>query len=367
MRVLHIARRLVSPSLDELKMGYDLQHFKSLASMLEENHVLFQSKDGRRHTVKLGNLYFHLSPNLATSLIDALLLAPRCHLIVAQNPFIAGLIAIVAGRLSHRPVLVSIHGYVFTVSYAQWLLRRFVCLRARLIRVNSLAVWKLVSSWGVPEHKLRLVSDRVDLSMFNPEINGSEVRRRHGAVGLNLLLYIGSLLPIKGVDVLLKALPAIKEEVPNVKLLVVGEGPERSRLERLAEELGVHEDVAFVGRVSHSDVPKYIAACDLLIHPSFSESLGRVLLEAQAAGKPVVASRAGGMREAVREGVTGLLFKPGDHLELARSVLKLLKNPGLRAEMGMAGRRFVAKHFEFWRLERQLVKLYLESISRAKA
>jgi glycosyltransferase involved in cell wall biosynthesis len=365
MRVLHIMRKPASPDLSELKVGYDLQHFKALSTLLEENHLLLQSKDGRRHTIKLGRLHVHLSPNLATTLLDAALIAARCHLIVALNPFAAGLIAIAAGWITLRPVLISVHGYTFTVSYAQWLLRRFVCLRSKLIRVNSRAVRRMVSSWGVDEGKMRLVSDRVDLSMFRPDVDCSEVRERLG-LKWPTLLYVGSLIELKGVETLLKALPLVKKSFPDVKLLLVGDGPLRGRLMELAEELGVKDLVVFVGQVEHHMVPKFMAASTLLIHPSLSESLGRVLLEAQASGRPVVASRAGGMREALREGVTGLLFTPGDHLDLAEKVLKLLSNPTLLANMGSEARRFMAERFEFWRLERQLVKLYWEAV-RGKA
>jgi len=361
LRVLHIARRLVSPDLSELKVGYDLQHFKALASLLDENHVLLQSRDRRRHLVKMDRLYVHLSPCLATMFIDAALLASRCHLIVAQNPFVAGFIATVAGWASRRPVLISVHGYRFTVSYLQWILGRFTCLRSKLIRVNSRAVWKLVASWGVPEDKLRLVSDRVDLSMFRPDIDASGLKERLGLKGPTLL-YVGSLTEIKGVEVLIRALPLIKEEAPGVKLVLVGDGPLRSKLEEVALKLGVRDSVVFVGRVEHSLIPRFMAACDILVHPSFTESLGRVLLEAQASGRPVVASRAGGTREALKEGVTGLLFTPGDPFDLASRVKRLLADPSLMREMGVEARRFVAERFEFWRLEGELVRLYREAV-----
>ena len=363
MRVLHIARRLVSPDLSELKVGYDLKHFKALSQMLEENHVLLQSKDGKRHKVKLGNLYFHLSPNLATTMVEAFPIASRCHLIVAQNPFIAGFIAVMAGWVTRRPVLVSVHGFRFTVSCLQELFRCFVCLRSTLVRVNSKAVLKMVESWGVPSSKIRLISDRVDTFQFRPDVDGSRIKKLFNLEGRRLILYAGSLIPLKGVEVLIRSMPIIVRSLPDTTLMLVGDGPLKRSLKQLARKLGVEDHIIFVGAIKHSKMPAFMAACDILVHPSFSESLGRVLLEAQASGKPVVAARSGGIPEALKNGETGFLFKPGDHEELARLVIKLLSDPYLLIDMGQKARRFVERSYEFWSQERKLVKLYWEVAS----
>ena len=358
MRVLHVARRIVSPDLRELRVGYDLKHFYALSRFLEENHVLLQSADGRPHHVKLGRLHVHLAPSLPALLLYAMVLAPRCHLIVAQNPFIAGLIAVVAGLVARRPVLISVHGYLFTVSYPQFMLRRAVCLAARAVRANSLAVAKMLESWGVPRSKIHVVGDRVDVDMFSPRVDGSKVRRRHGLEGHRVVLYVGSLTRIKGVDLLLRALRLVAEEVPDVKLVILGDGPLRGRLMELARELGVEDRVVFAGQVPHEEVPGYMAASDLLAHPSLSESLGRALLEAQASGRPVVAFKVGGVREAVRDGWTGILVEPGDYRGMAEAIARLLLDEGLRSWMGVEARRFVEERFEFWRQELELARLY---------
>ena len=358
MRVLHIVRRKINPNLKELRMGYDLKHFKALASMLEENHLLAQSADGRPYRLILGNFQVHLAPNIPLTLLYALFLAPRCHLIVAQNPFIAGLIAIIVGLITRRPVLISIHGYVFTVNPLQYMLRRPVCLASTAIRVNSQAVRKLVESWGIPSHKISLVSDRVDVEMFNPSIDGGIIRKQLNLGDNPVILFIGALTRLKGVDLLIKAMKIISQKVPNVRLLIIGQGPLKEDLAKMVEDLKLKENVLFLGPVLHDQIPFYIAASNLLVHPSRAESLGRVLLEAQAVGKPVVAFKVGGTREAVKDGETGILVKLGDYVKLAEAVLSLIENCKLAKEVGLKGRRYVAENFDFWKQEKVLIKLY---------
>ena len=358
MRVLHIARRKISPDLRELEIGYDLKHFKALASMLEENHLLAQSMDGKPHRVTIGNLHIHLAPNLPLTLLYALFIASRCHLIVAQNPFIAGLIAIIAGFITRRPVLISIHGYVFTVNPLQYMLRRPVCLASTAIRVNSRAVHKLVESWGIPSHKINLVSDRVDIEMFNPNLNGKIIRERFNLGEDPVILFIGALTKLKGVDLLIKAMKIVVQKVPNAKLLIIGQGPLKKDLVEMIKDLKLEKNILLLGPILHDEIPLYIAASNLLVHPSLAESLGRVLLEAQAVGKPVVAFKVGGTREAIKDGETGILVELGNYEKFAEAILNLIKDHRLAKEMGLKGRRYVETNYEFWRQEKSLVKLY---------
>jgi len=165
----------------------------------------------------------------------------------------------------------------------------------------------------------------------------------------------------KALDVALQAMPRILAVWPQTRLEIFGEGPERGRLERLRAELGLSECVSLPGMVE--DVPGVLAGLDLVLLPSRIEGMGNALMEAMAAGRPVVATRVGGVPELVVHGQTGLLVEPDDAQGLARAVLALLADRDLRVEMGQAGRRRVLRDFTPRAMAGAMERLYLEVLA----
>ena len=155
------------------------------------------------------------------------------------------------------------------------------------------------------------------------------------------VLFLGRLHRQKGVDTLIRALPLLP---PDVTVMLVGDGPERAALRRLTADLGVADRVTVTGFVLHDMVPGLLAGADVVVMPSRYEELGTALVEAMAAGRPVVASRVGGIPELVRDGVDGLLVPPDDPAALAKAITRVLANPVLAAELGASGRARVAGH-----------------------
>ncbi len=155
------------------------------------------------------------------------------------------------------------------------------------------------------------------------------------------------LVPRKGHDVVLRALPRVLASVPDARYVIAGDGPDRSRLESLARDLGVAHAVHFAGRVD--DVLPYFQACDVYVMMSRSEDEGEVegfgiaFTEASACGKPVIAGRSGGTAEAVLDGVTGVLVDPHDVEALANTIVNLLTNRAEAARLGAGGREFVER------------------------
>jgi glycosyltransferase involved in cell wall biosynthesis len=152
----------------------------------------------------------------------------------------------------------------------------------------------------------------------------------------------GNLTPVKGHSVLIQATRDVVDRLPDARLIVVGDGPEREELERLARELGLSVNVEFWGRYEGSRDRRYIEflrRIQLLVLPSFSEACPMVALEAMAAGKPIVASRVGGIPEIVRDGITGSLVPPGDAQALAAGIVALLCDDSLRAQMSRQARQ----------------------------
>jgi phosphatidyl-myo-inositol dimannoside synthase len=213
-----------------------------------------------------------------------------------------------------------------------------------------------------PMTALELLPPGVDTDVYRPDPAGAaEVRRRHGLPGRPVVVCVSRLVPRKGQDVLVRALPRIRRRVPGAALLLVGGGPYRGRLARLAEQAGVAEHVVFTGSVPWAELPAHYAAGDVFAMPCRThgrgldvEALGIVFLEAAACGLPVVAGRSGGSPETVREGETGVLVDGRNVREVAGRVADLLADPEQAAKLGSAGRDWMRRA---WRWEQRAARL----------
>ncbi|HEV7825725.1 MAG TPA: glycosyltransferase family 4 protein [Mycobacteriales bacterium] len=195
---------------------------------------------------------------------------------------------------------------------------------------------------------LRRLPPGVDTEVFRPDVDGTEVRARLGLGDRPVVVCVSRLVPRKGQDVLIRALPEIRRRVPGAALLLVSGGPDAPRLQRLAVHAGVADDVVFTGSVPWEELPRYFAAGDVFAMPCRTrrrgldvEGLGIVYLEASATGLPVVAGDSGGAPDAVREGETGYVVDGRSVEQVADRVARLLADPGLAARMGAAGRAWV--------------------------
>lgn len=217
--------------------------------------------------------------------------------------------------------------------------------RADCVLAGSEYTAELARRAGVASERLRVTRYGTDPARFRP-LDASALRARLGLEGRAVLLTIARLVARKGIDSVLRALPAVRRAVPNVAYVVAGDGPERARLEALAREGGVAEDVHFVGALADAELPLWYSLADVFVMPSRSEppdveGFGIVFLEASACERPVVAARDGGVPDAVADGVSGLLVTPGNGAELAQKLSALLGDPLRAAELGRRGRERV--------------------------
>ncbi|CAN5376622.1 hypothetical protein BH23GEM4_BH23GEM4_15140 [soil metagenome] len=179
------------------------------------------------------------------------------------------------------------------------------------------------------------------------------------------LLFVGRLVERKGVAVLLEAMARLSADV---QLAIVGDGPEREALHAQAERLDLTKRVLFEGYVRQDDLERHFAACDALVLPAVidakgdTEGLGVVLLEAMSYGKPVVASRAGGIVDIVRDGRNGLLVRPGDATALAAAIAALRDDPERAAALGAQGRQDVEREFSWEAIVDRLTAVYEEVV-----
>ncbi len=263
------------------------------------------------------------------------------------------------GRRLDRPVVVHTHG--FEVAWARLpALRqalRSIGRHASLVTVVSEYCRRYIEDAiagqeqdAIAGHapRLEMLKTGVDLDAFNPDVDGGEVRKRFGLEGRPVVACISRLVARKGQDQIIKALPAVLREVPDAAVLLVGGGPRKNDLQRLAVRTGVAERVVFAGEVPWHDLPPAYAAADVFAMPARSrlsglevEGLGLVYLEAQACGRPAITGDSGGAPEAVIPGRTGLVVPGLDTSALSRAIVQLLGDPAAAAAMGAAGRRMV--------------------------
>jgi glycosyltransferase involved in cell wall biosynthesis len=215
---------------------------------------------------------------------------------------------------------------------------------------------------GVPAAMIRTIPSAVDPGALYPQ-QGRAVLRSEAGLGpdAHLLLAVAALVPRKGVDVLLAALARLAGEGLRPELWIAGQGPARAGLERQARELGLSERVRFLGE--RDDVADLLAACDVFILPSRREGLGVAALEAMAAGRPVVATRVGGLAEAVVHERTGLLVPPEDPAGLAQALARVLRDPALRARLAAGGPARIAEGFRADDLVNAYEALYFEVLA----
>jgi len=229
----------------------------------------------------------------------------------------------------------------------------------------------LVSGYGADPERVYVVPPGVDLSVFQP-IDRGEARRKIGYGSGRLLMFVGRLERLKGVEVAIRALALLRDRShDDVRLLILGEDSkdgdesEKDRLKAIASDLGVRDRVDFLGSVAHHELPYFYSAADVCVMPSYSESFGLVGLEAQACGVPVVGSDVSGLRSVVRDDVSGYLIDGHEPAAYAERIGRLLNNPELAQQMGRRG-RLLAQRFSWTRTADRLQELFEGMIERAQ-
>lgn len=202
--------------------------------------------------------------------------------------------------------------------------------------------------------RMRRLAPGVDTAFYRPDAGGDAVRERLGLRERPVVVCVSRLVPRKGQDVLIRALPAVRRQVPDAALLIVGGGPYRPTLERLAGRLGLAGAVRFTGSVPWPDLPAHFAAGDVFAMPCRTrrggldvEGLGIVFLEASATGLPVVAGDSGGAPDAVLDGRTGVVVDGRSMAAVARAVSDLLTDRDRARAMGAAGRAWVEREWQW--------------------
>ncbi len=278
--------------------------------------------------------------------------------------FWAYIIGTFAARMARIPVVIASRRSLgnFKADKPHYLIIERIANRMTdLILANSEAVKQdVICQEKVSAKKVRVIYNGIDASLYNlpsdPMLKAAlGISEKARVVGV-----VANLIHYKGHKFFLDGWASVVKKFPESICLFVGDGPLRDKLEATVKVMGLSKSVLFLG--TRQDVPLLISFMDLVVHPSLEEGFSNAILEAMAAGKPVVATAVGGNLEAVVHGETGILVGPADPVSLAAAINHFLENPQLRSSMGEAGRQRILKRFDLARMIGETETLYEELI-----
>src|SRR3972149_8851754 len=218
---------------------------------------------------------------------------------------------------------------------------------------------------SIDSSKIEVIPNGIDVERFNPEKNTTDIRKEFSLEDDDIVIgFIGRIVPAKGLEYLLNALPYLKEEFKSIKLLIVGEGSLVEELKERAKKNNIFDNILFIGR--RRDIPEILASINIFVMPSIAEGLPNALLEAMAMGKPIVTTEVGGIPEIVKNGFNGLLVPPRDTLSLSKAIKRFLGNDRLAAKLGQAARDLVHDNLSIKAIAQKWQSLYV-SILKEKA
>lgn len=235
--------------------------------------------------------------------------------------------------------------------WARWLENRILRMAKTVIFISRQMKQSVEEYYGTHQGEFAIIPNGIDDDDSAPYLNGYQASR--------LLVFVGRLDPIKGLFPLLTAMKGVN---PAVKLVLVGDGPARTEIEQIIAEQGLESRVILTGSQDKEAVNQWINKSFALILPSFYETQGIVLMEANILGKPVLTSDIGGTTELVKHGYNGLVFQPGSVSEMARAINSLYNQPELARKMGENGRRRMLEEFNWQKIAEDTEMVYFQSL-----
>ena len=312
-----------------------------------------------------------------SNFVDTLLPSLKLNVIHAHHPALLGQVAARKAEAMHIPLVFTHHTryreyshYAFGVpkNLAKQVIERWIgdyMSQCQHIVVPSESIKKILTeTYGVTEG-ITAVPTGIDVATYQ-QAEAGDVRQQHGWADDDILLIsVGRLAKEKNFETLITAVAPVIKKQPKVRLVILGEGEERTGLENLAKALGVAERVNLIGNVPFKQVPNYLKAANIFCFASVTETQGLVTLEAMAAGLPVVAVDATGTSDAVTDGVEGLLTE-NDPAALTQAMLRMLQDEALQAQLAEAASQ-KAVDFDIEKQAKRLVQVYEEAIEAKKA
>ena len=290
--------------------------------------------------------------------------AKRHDIVLSLNAVSAGVPSLIAARMRKKKFFVKIvgdyaweiainkkkssllindfqdaakRGFISNLSKIQ----RRVCQKADGVITPSEYLAGIVKKWGVAPDKVHVIYNGVDFK--KSDLTKEEARKKIGIPG-NLIISSGRLVPWKGFKMLIKIMPKLQEINQFLRLIIIGDGPEKNVLESMVRNMGMERKVFIVGKKSKEEMAIYLAAADMFVLNSGYEGFSHQILESMAAGVPVIASAVGGNKEVIEQGKNGFLIKYNDEFNLIEAIKGMHQSPELREDFIIEGKKTVQKY-----------------------
>ncbi len=345
-----------------------LSHLEEKFLGLSKGIKTFVLAKGKPFHIKKWNTEFYLFPSSLLFWPVFLIfgfwicLTKKIDTIIAQSPLIEGLTGSIIKTFLKKELIVEIHGdwiegpFLSKKRKFEFLQRKIIPVLAKISlrkadKVRAISKFTKNQAFKISGQKpYFLFPTFTDIDIFLAEKN---------TFSENFILFVGFLSVVKNIDTLIEAFLKIKKEFPSFKLVIVGEGSIKKDLQLKAKNLGLEKEVDFKGRLSLEATKEIMRKCYCLVLPSFSEGLGRVLMESMALSKPVIGSNVVGIPDLIKDGKNGFLFNPKDIEQLAEKLRILLRNKELAVKMGKEGRKFIENNFS----NQKYIKNYISMIN----
>ena len=275
------------------------------------------------------------------------------------------IITITIKKLKRKPGMITIQGGCISAGFKSNLsgrisrkLQEWSFKNADLVHVISQSLAERAKKLGA--ENIVIIPNGVDSRLFKP-MGKKELRKKYGiSAEEKIIISVARLDPVKGVDYLIKATALVGGGIPDLRLIVIGDGEQRKQLEELINRLYLDSKVHLLGFLSHQQISEYLNMSDVFVLPSRHEGLGIALIEAMACGVPVIGSRVDGIPDVIDDGKNGILVPPGDVNELAEAIERLLRDKNLRDNFTKAGFEKVQERFLWNSILQQIEQIYID-------
>ena len=290
---------------------------------------------------------------LSLPVLKALIQKEGINIIHAQTR-VTQVLGTVLSRLTGVRMITTCHGFF----KPRWFRKTFPCWGVAVIAISKPVSQHLSVDFGVSQKDVYLISNGIDLNRFvmTTEERRQEIRQKMDFQDEPLVGIVARLSDVKGIDVLICAMPRILEAMPSVKLMIVGQGKEEANLRKLVQDLSIKANVHFRDTIQQTQ--EILPAFDVFAMPSLMEGLGLSVMEAQACGIPVVASKVGGLVDLIDDGKSGYLVDANDPMALADRILDIFRNPEVSRAMAKEARHNIEKWFSSEIMVRETVQIY---------
>ncbi len=319
--------------------------------------------------------YFQVPFFLFFQLLNIIKLVKKYNMNIIHSHWILpqGLVAVIYKIFFNKKIklLCTAHGadiYGFKSPFSS-LLKRFIIKNSDSITCVSNALKQEVVNLYEKDN-IRVIPMGIDTARFDSAKYNHTVKEKY-KITAGFLLFTGRLVEKKGLYYLIKAFPEVLKEFPDIKLLIIGDGPEKTKLLELTKDLNLNKNIIFTGAVLHKNLPGYFAAADIFIGPSItvssgdSEGFGLVFAEALSCQTPVITTDLPAIADIVQNNINGFAVEQKNSKQLAKKIILLLKNPDKTKQMGKNGRKFIVNNFE-WSIISQKYKNLINSLLESR-